>query len=273
MSLKRLGGRIAKRLSRLWPERGPRVMQTAINGYDLLVLANEEVGRAIHYGRDFEREETEFLRRVIADDAVCIDVGANVGYFTLLMSRCAPHGEVHAFEPQELNAALLRASVALNACANVSVVESAVGAAPGVVELVQSTDSAYSSLHDTGRKAVHRRVRVPMTTIDHYVQARGLPRVDVLKADVEGAEGLVIDGARELLDDPARRPSLVMLELYGPNLAPFGTDVAEVIGRMRGLGYAPHVLEPVRGLIPAGTAPPDGVYNVFFIPRGGTANG
>lgn len=273
MSMQRLWRRLAKRLSRLRPESGPRVVHTKINGYSLLVLANEEVGRAIHYGRDFEREETELLRRVIVDDAVCIDIGANVGYFTLLMARCAPRGEVHAFEPQALNAALLRASIALNSCANVHVVESAVGAAPGEVELVQSVDSAFSSLHDTGRKAVHRRVRVPMTTIDHYVQARGLPRVDVLKADVEGAEGLVVDGAHSLLADPARRPGLIMLELHGPNLAPFGTDVAQVIGRMRALGYAPHVLEPFRGLVPTREAPPSGVYNVFFIAPKGMVDG
>jgi FkbM family methyltransferase len=243
------------------------VVHSRINGYDLLVLANEDVGRSIHFGRDYEAAETRFLETVIAKTSTCMDIGANVGYFSLLMGRHSPQGKVYAFEPIPLNAALLRASIELNGFDNIEVIESAVGAADGEVTFSQSIDSAYSSMRDTERKPVERSLNVSMTTLDTFIRQRSIPSVDVLKIDVEGAEGLVVDGAKSLLGDPTRKPRLVFMELYEPNLAPFKTRASTIIDTMHGFGYTAFFVNDKSELIPFSEEKLTVLYNVFFLSR------
>lgn len=246
------------------PRVAPRIIQTRTNGYALLVRANEEVGRAIHFVGNFETDETDFLRSVLRPDSVCIDIGANVGYFTMLMAQIATKGSVHAFEPLPLNAALLTASAELNRFENIRLNQSAVGAEDGTVRFAMAEDSAYSSIRDTNRKSLARMLTVPIVRLDSYVAQAGLHRIDVLKADVEGAEGLILAGATGLLGDPARRPRVMMIELYEPSLAIFETSIAQVMALLAGYGYAPHVIGSGGGLQPYDRDRDAQKYNIVF---------
>jgi FkbM family methyltransferase len=194
-----------------------------------------------------------------------VDVGANVGYFTLLMGKNAPLGKVYAFEPIPLNASLLRASAELNGFENIEIIQCAVGASVGNAALSQSTDSAYSSILDTERKPVERLIRVPMVTLDNFVRDRLIKSIDVLKIDVEGAEGLVLQGSKSLLSDPERRPKLVLMELFDANLKPFDTCASAIIGTMRGFGYTPYFVDDAAQLVPFVEEALGTLYNVFFL--------
>ena len=224
------------------PADKPKVIHSKINGYDLLVLANEDVGRLIHYVNSYEQAETRYLLNVIRKDSVCLDVGANVGYFTMLMAKIASSGCVHAFEPMALNSSLLKSSVALNQFANVKVNQFAVGDMVGETSFTESADGAYSSMEDTGRKPSARKITVPVLTLDGYIDDNNIDRVDVIKVDVEGAEGLVIAGASRLLTDVKRRPKVMLLELYDENLNVFGTSVSSIMTKMLAFGYEIFVL-------------------------------
>lgn len=262
--LDRLAQRLRYQASKFYiPEDRVHILQTRTLGFDLLVRANEDVGRAIHFARSFEPLETDFLRGVLHPDSVCLDVGANVGYFTMLMASIATRGCIHAFEPLPLNAALITASAALNGFRNIVLAAAAVGAEPGTVEFVEATDSAYSSIHDTGRKGVGRRFDVPVVTLDAHVEKHALGSIDVLKIDVEGAEGLVIEGAAALLADPARRPSIILIELFQPNLDGFGTTVAAIVGMLIANDYTASVLDR-SGRQQAYDPATDRHYNLIF---------
>ena len=262
--LDRFAQRLRSQASRISvPEGRVRIIHTRTQGFDLLVRANEDVGRAIHFARSFEPHETAFMRAVLRPDSVCLDVGANVGYFTMLMASVATRGTVHAFEPLPLNAALITASAALNGFRNIVLTTAAVGTTPGTVEFVEAVDSAYSSIHDTGRKGVGRRFEVPVVTLDAHVAAHALGPVDVLKVDVEGAEGLVVGGAARLLADPARRPATILIELFQPNLDGFSTSVGAIVETLLGHGYVASVLDRdgrQRSYDPAA----DNQYNLIF---------
>ncbi len=263
--LERLVARVRTDISR-WrvPAGRPRVIHSRAPGFDLLVRADEDVGRAIHFGRAFEVAETDYLRSVIAPRAVCVDVGANIGYFTMLMASLARQGVVHAFEPLPLNVALVAASAALNRFANVRLQQTAVGEVPGEVEFAEAADSAYSSMHDTGRKGVEGRFTVPVTTLDVQFPETA---IDILKVDVEGAEGLVLAGARALLADAARRPTVILIELFQPNLDVFGTSVAAIVADLVGLGYRAQVIGD-GGLVPYDAATSRQYNLVFTATRG-----
>lgn len=265
----RVWRRAIKRLSRVWlPSSRKTVAHSHINNYDLLVLANEEVGRAIHFGKNYEQAETAYMQKVIDPTSVCVDVGANVGYFAMLMAKNAYKGRVFAFEPIPLNAALLRASVELNGFSNVEIIECAIGDSDTEVTLSQSTDGAYSSLHDTARKSVERLIRVPMITLDSFVQSRSIPSIHVLKIDVEGAEALVIEGARTLLEDTAKRPSFILMELADMNLKYFNTNASAIVEKMHELGYIPYFVDNNTTLMPFRADALDTFYNVLFLASG-----
>lgn len=261
----RLGQELRSRISLLTtPRSRTRVVHTQVNGYELLVRANEDVGRAIYHVGNFETLETRFLQSVIEPQSVCFDIGANCGYFAMLMAQRAPQGHVHAFEPLPLNAALLQASAVLNRFENITLNQSAVGNEDGHVTFVQAEDSAYSSMLDTARKGVAQRLEVPIVKLDSYCAAAGVARVDVLKADIEGAEGLMLDGATALLSDPMRRPTAMMIELYEPSLAIFGSSVSEIIERLTALGYRAATIQSDLTLAAFDPVRDAASYNIVF---------
>jgi FkbM family methyltransferase len=249
--------------SRIRIPKGRRaVRQVTIHGFEMLVLANEDVGRHLMLFHDYEPEETAFFQKSLRPDDICLDVGGNVGYFSMIMGLCAGQGQIHVFEPIPLNAALVRVNAELNALHHLTVNNVAVE--KGTTQFSIAMDSAYSSMHATGRVAEERSISVPIVSLDDYVAEHSLPRVDILKVDVEGAEGLVVGGAARLLSGNTR-PRLILLELFDENLSPFGTSVQALIDRMVAMDYRPKVLDRSKSLKDYEPAMANKIYNIFFV--------
>lgn len=243
-----------------------QVRHVRLADFDLLALANEDVGRQIVLFGSFEPDETHYFKTIIRPEDVCFDIGGNVGFFSMLMAKCASRGKVHVFEPIPLNAALIGANAALNHFGNLQINNVAVGSEKGSLPFSVSVDSAYSSLHPTDRIAEENTITVPVVTIDGYIAEQGIARVDIMKVDVEGAEDMVIRGAERLLSDPARRPRSVLLELFDINLKPFDSNVLAVVARMVEFGYAAKVLTPGgTDLVPFTPDMANQYYNVIFV--------
>ncbi len=262
---RKVAWRLAMLGSNLFIGRDKRVIRHVhLKDFQLLVAANEDVGRQIMLFKDFEPEDSKFFQDAIQPTDICFDVGGNVGFFAMLMASRASQGKVHVFEPIPLNAALIRTNAELNGFTNVSVQNVAVGDTEGTVQFSISVDSAYSSMKATGRSNEERSLDVPLRTLDAYIAEAGVPRVDVMKVDVEGAEGMVIGGATKLLSDKDRRPRLVLLELYEPNLKPFGTNVETIVNQMIAVGYTAKVHNG-KELIPFDLSMSNKFYNVIFV--------
>jgi FkbM family methyltransferase len=198
--------------------------------------------------------------QTLRPDDICFDVGANLGYYTVLMAKAVPQGKVYAFEPDPFCHALLQLNIRINRLENVVVNCLALGERPGTSSFFRCTDSAFNSFKDTARKAVSSVIEVPVTTLDEFVAANDVPRVDFVKVDVEGAEGLVLAGAKRLLQDSAQRPRLLLLELFEENHRTFGDSAAEILESLRLTHYEPFVVSAKRPMayIPGQFA------NVFF---------
>jgi hypothetical protein len=98
----------------------------------------------------------------------------------------------------------------------------------------------------------------------------GLPKVDVMKVDVEGAEPLVLQGASGLLSSSERRPRAIMLELLDINLSTYGTNVTEIIERMRAFSYHPFVAATGEGVRAFRPEDRNRVTNIFFLTEDAT---
>ena len=145
--------------------------------------------------------------RVLRPGDVAYDIGAHVGYFAILMARAVgARGQVHAFEPDATNRALLERSIALNNLGNrVTSSGVAFGAAVGTGSLTAGEDGLTGSVATDGGT-------IPITTLDVYVLQDGNPPPSLILVDTEGAEGDILAGAAGLV--ASHRPAWI-LEAHG----------------------------------------------------------
>ncbi|MBT9171477.1 MAG: hypothetical protein DDT18_01853 [Actinobacteria bacterium] len=243
------------------------IRQVEINGYKMLVFANETVGRQIIWNKCYEKEETQFIYNFLKSTDVCLDIGANVGYFTLLMASKARQGQVYSFEPIPICYHLLNCSILLNNFTNVVVNNCAVGEIDGESIFYISMDSAFSSLRNPSIIGESSSISVPVVSIDNYVDSRrNINKVDFIKIDVEGAEMQVINGATSLLRDVTRRPRLIMLELVEEHLKRFSNKASDVIQLLRNYGYNAEILRNGK-LVTFDIDNLPNSYNIFFCDR------
>ena len=253
-------------LSHLWlPKETLKISQVEINGIDLMLFSNEDVGRELVYGRSYEWRETLVLKRFLRPDDICIDVGANIGYYSTLMAKIAYRGEVHSFEPVPINWHILNINLILNKLSNAVPNLIALGSESGKINFSVSKDGAYSSILPTGREMEDETIEIKVETIDEYVNTSQLKRVDVIKVDAEGAEGLILSGAYQLFREQTKRPRLVMLELFDANLLPYGTNIDEIILKMEGWGYSVKIAGNNGDLLPFSVSMENRICNIFFV--------
>lgn len=226
----------------------------------------DEVGGEVARRGVYEPETVEVFRSVLEPGMIVVDAGAHVGQYAVIASPLVgPAGSVHAFEPDPDTFRQLVANVRLNGCDNVACHEAALGREPGAarLHLADVSNVGGNSLRPTvctrGRS---RDVRVE--TLDGYAAARGLSRLDVLKADVEGAELLVLEGGADLIE---RGRPLMILE-FSINVGAFGYTEGHLRERLAGWGYRLFAVGPMP-LAELGAAPPEiDFYNVVAVPGG-----
>jgi FkbM family methyltransferase len=237
----------------------PKFQSVSINGYQVLVRPKEHMGAELRYlGAQAEHQEMAIIRRFIKPTDICFDIGANIGYYSLVLARLAR--EIHAFEPVPLIHHLLATNLLLNGISNVIANHSAVGEITGETSFHIAADSAYSGFRDTNLVSPAETICIPVTRLDDYCTTRRVSRVDFLKIDVEGAESLVLDGARKVLKS---RPRFMMIELADCVQEKYGSTVNEIVQSLACYGYKPFI--PVNGELREFRSEHHNLFsNVFF---------
>ncbi|MBA4380146.1 MAG: hypothetical protein C0393_05635 [Anaerolinea sp.] len=166
----------------------------------------------------YEPDLQTALRELTKPGMVAYDVGANIGYVTLLLARAvAETGRVCAFEALPANVERLRANIGLNGMeARVTVVAGAVTAGQGPVRfLVHASGGMGKAAGSAGRRADDylSEITVPGISLDEFVYTKGNTPPQVIKMDIEGGEVIALPGMRRLLIEA--RP-LMLMELHGP---------------------------------------------------------
>jgi FkbM family methyltransferase len=144
-----------------------------------------------------ERLMTTLFTRLVTEGMTVVDVGAYVGYYTLLAARAAgDKGKVFCFEPEPSNYALLKKNVEENKYINVVSVQKAVTNTTGISRLFMAQDP---SGHSTVCENPHQMaISVDSTTLDDFFAGREYP-IHVIKIDVEGAEMAVLQGMKNII--------------------------------------------------------------------------
>ena len=185
--------------------------------------------------------EVPFIRRLARSGLRAIDIGANLGFYTLMLARGAgSSGHVWSFEPAPPTAQLLRTSIVENELSNVTVCEAAVGRRSGVVSLGIGHSPELSSLAVT---AGQPQIDVPGVSLDELFSRGEIARIDFVKIDAEGAEAEILDGAGAFL---GRESPLVMFEIQSGQM-----KMRELVGRFGALGYSVYRCVPLlQALVP-----------------------
>jgi FkbM family methyltransferase len=152
----------------------------------------------------FEPTERAFLHAFLRPGDIFVDVGANIGLFTLIAARIVGEtGAVHAFEPCSETFRRLLENVEMNGCANVESHQAALSDATGTAELSVSTDGmdGWNAIADHPYMGEHyHKESIQTHRWDDFADERGLAgRVAMMKIDVEGWETHVVAGAAESL--------------------------------------------------------------------------
>jgi FkbM family methyltransferase len=183
----------------------------------------------------YENYEREVFGQFCREGATVVDVGANVGLYTAIAAaKVGKGGKVVSIEPHPESFRLLRRSVEANGLTQVRGHNVALGDGRKTVDLFVTDDNkADSRVYDASGK--RRRVRTDMFDLDNLLAAGGITRVDLIKMDIQGAEGLALRGMANTL---ARNPNIVLfMELWPWGIEQTGASPAACLRELLHLGF------------------------------------
>jgi FkbM family methyltransferase len=212
-----------------WVFNRLRQKEVTIHGFPFLLDALDSLELSIF--RNYEPFETSLLSAEIRPGMTIVDVGANIGYYTLLFSKLTGgSGRVYAFEPEPQNFGLLQQNLARNDRTNVEVFNLAASDQGGESFLYLSTENHgdhQTYLSDRERQ----KVRITMARLDDCVSGP----VDLVKMDVQGFEAHVLHGMQSII---AASPRLtIFTEFWPEGLRRAGSDPSEFLARLRAFDF------------------------------------
>ena len=185
-------------LKKLIDTAGYNALVQAKYGYMLYNKNDLYIGRAIETYGEYSESEVSLFRQICSQGDVVVEVGANIGAHTLVFAQLVGSGgRVYAFEPQRVVFQTLCANMALNSLTNVECYQMAASSEDGFVFL---PDVHYDQTGNFGGIEISQSEtgnRVPAVKLDDFLN---VPRLRLLKVDVEGMESEVIAGAVRLID-------------------------------------------------------------------------
>lgn len=200
----------------------------------------EHIQQQLFWYGHYEKPLEIVLNKLLRPDSTFIDIGANIGYFSLLAARSAPEGKIVAFEPVSYLFEALEKNVALNNIVNIQ---------PAKIAISEKNESRliYLSAEDnTGMSSFckpenysGKSETVKVLSLDSWFAGSGLSKIDIIKIDVEGNELAVLKGMKRVME--ICRPHM-LLEVNPETLSHFSLTPADVINFATGLSYKPFVI-------------------------------
>src|SRR5262245_7059011 len=221
-----------------WVVRRVKARSAVVDGHTMLLDARDSLDLSLN--QVYEPFETSLIRGLVSQGDTAVDIGANIGYYTLILARLVGNtGQVYAFEPDPQNFSLLKQNVEINGYKNVVLVNAALSNQPGTVKLYLCDENRGD--HRIYPCEDNRLViEVPAVVANAYFQdLQG--EVHFVKVDVQGAEGKVFGGMEQVL---RRSPACqIMFEFWPLGLQRAGDDATELLELLDRHGFTPHLVD------------------------------
>ena len=195
-----------------------------------------------NHQRFLERHEIENFKKIIKPGMTVLDIGANSGTFTHLVSELVgPKGKVYSFEPEPNNFRALSRLVKFKNLRNVGIINVALSSKPGKETLFvdKLSPASHSFAKDNLISSTKRKIEVETLSLDSLLETTG--KIDVIKIDVQGAEGLVFEGGQKLLKQQG--PLSIFLEFWPDGMKKLGTDPIKFLQSFIDNGFSISILD------------------------------
>tara|TARA_B100001559_G_C16489946_1_gene617986 strand:+ start:609 stop:1553 length:945 start_codon:yes stop_codon:yes gene_type:complete len=173
-------------------------------GFDLWIHPNDEIlSRSIVYDKIWEPETTKLIKNIIHEGDVAVDLGANIGYFTMLMANLVgTSGKIFSFEPEPQNFEILQKNIKQNHLKNVVANQSAIGDMNGKIKLyLSNTNAGWHKVFPkqfVDYEVSDKNIDVKICSLDKEFIDK---KIDFIKMDVEGYEWNAIKGGKKILEE------------------------------------------------------------------------
>jgi len=209
----------------IWKHFGPKgVVLTKVGRFELYVDCKDWfVAPSLLFGHIWEPAETEIFRLSVKAGMTVVDIGAHVGYYSILASQLVgPTGQVYAFEPTPETLKLLHQNMTLNQVTNVQVLAAAVS--DGIGTTLLYLDKVSPGSNTTSGGSSDKAITVSTITLDSIL---GDTKVDFIKIDIEGGEVKALKGMTKTIEN---NPNLqLMTEVYPDGLKRANSSLEEYI--------------------------------------------
>lgn len=181
-----------------------------------------------------EKREMDLVKKTVKKGWTVLDIGANIGYYSLLLSKLVgKSGKVIAFEPDKNNVNILRKNIKFNNIKNVKVVPAAVSDYTGAGSLFIS--DSHSGDHRIYRSLDEKRKTKKIKTIDLDSYFKSKEKINFIKIDVQGAEELVFKGMKRLLE--RNKTTIILLEFWPEGLMKIGSSPRDFLKMIMDFGF------------------------------------
>ena len=211
----------------------------ALGGWCFRCDLRDSIAREVCFTGRYEPQETALIQAILKPGMTFVDVGANWGYFTMLAAhRVGRNGKVVSLEPDPRLFPVLMENIDANHLSQVTAFQTAAANQCGWLTLAGFDESGGN--FGLSRVVGHshgndRQFRVGSQSLDEIFRQEDLGAVDLVKMDIEGAEGLALQGMQYFLANHLVRR--LLLELHPAQLAELGQSAADLIEQLRQFGY------------------------------------
>ncbi len=229
----------------------------------LKIDPSRSMGAAIYWSGFHELHEFLFLHKFLRKEMTAVDIGANLGEYTLFIAKRLTHGKVFSFEPLPLMRDRLVENINLNGFINVITIGVGLSDREQLLQIYE-VDDVHEGLNTfyLGDRKSKGFQEVLLKTLDSQVELLKIERIDFIKIDVEGSELPALKGA---LKSILKWRPYVMVEINDLTYHAAGYEKEEVGFYFKDLNYTPHSLNKLGELCEITTLPSFG--NVIFVPN------
>jgi len=211
-----------------------------VNGYKMFTHVEEHrdidgIGQQLLFQSSYEKYTTILFKELVAEGMNVIDIGANIGYYTLLAAKLVgERGKVFAFEPEPRNYALLLRNVEVNGYKNIIPLQKAVSSKSGKAKLfLDKVESGAHSIYKV-RKNNTEAIMVDAVSLDGFFEGKKCP-IDIVKVDVEGAEMTILLGMTKIVNN--NNDLKIFTEFWPPGLQGSGFSAQEYWDKIIECGF------------------------------------
>lgn len=223
------------------------ICRTKLDGHILYLDLNDEVS-IIHYDQtNFdEKGTTSLLKKLLTKGMNVINIGAHIGYYTLLAARqVGSQGKIYSFEPFPDTVKVLEKNISSNGYENVEIFQMAVSNKTGTA-ILQTGASALVNIISKKEMKEMTEMKVSVTTIDDFLEGKNT-QIDFMIVDAEGSEQFILEGMKKTLE---KNPLLEMIVEYNPfTLKLAGTNANSFLSEIEKNGFIIYIIDEINNTV------------------------